>query len=57
MTDRQWSPGSVRSDHWSPGEVIEQLERSLRALRTDYVDIYLFHSGPDEVFDRDDLSR
>jgi hypothetical protein len=26
-----WDPGSVRSDCWSPGEVVEQLEASLRA--------------------------
>ena len=54
MTDG-WSPGAVRSNHWSPPEVRQQLERSLAALGTDYVDIYLFHSGPDDVFDRDDL--
>jgi aryl-alcohol dehydrogenase-like predicted oxidoreductase len=34
---------------------VEQLQRSLRALRTDYVDLYLFHSGDDEVFDNDEL--
>jgi aryl-alcohol dehydrogenase-like predicted oxidoreductase len=55
MTGQRWSPGDVRSDHWSPAEVVEQLERSLAALRSDYVDLYLFHSGPDEVFHRDEL--
>lgn len=55
MASGGWSPGSVRSDHWSPADVLEQLERSLAALRPDYIDLYLFHSGADEVFDRDDL--
>lgn len=44
-----------RSQLWSPQEVLQQLEDSLRALRTDYVDIYQFHSGDDQVFDQDDL--
>lgn len=44
-----------RTQHWSPDEVIRQLDASLRALQTDYVDIYQFHSGRDEVFDNDDL--
>ncbi len=44
-----------RTDQWSPQEVRQQLEDSLRALRTDYVDLYQFHSGNDEVFDNDDL--
>lgn len=44
-----------RTDHWSPQEVIEQLEASLKALRTDYIDIYQFHSGSDEVFDQEEL--
>ena len=44
-----------RTDHWKPDEVRQQLEASLRALRTDYIDLYQFHSGPDEAFDRDDL--
>jgi myo-inositol catabolism protein IolS len=44
-----------RTDHWSPEEVREQLEASLRALRTDYIDVYQFHSGDDEAFDREGL--
>jgi aryl-alcohol dehydrogenase-like predicted oxidoreductase len=44
-----------RTDHWSPSEVRQQLEDSLKALRTDYIDLYQFHSGKDEVFDNDDL--
>ena len=32
-----------------------QLEDSLKALQTDYVDLYQFHSGSDEVFDNDEL--
>jgi aryl-alcohol dehydrogenase-like predicted oxidoreductase len=44
-----------RTDHWSPAEVRQQLEASLTALRTDYIDLYQFHSGKDEVFDNDEL--
>ena len=44
-----------RTEHWSPQEVTQQLEASLKALRTDYVDIYQFHSGSDEAFDQDEL--
>lgn len=44
-----------RTDRFGAGEVVKQLERSLQALRTDYVDLYQFHSGPDDAFDRDDL--
>lgn len=40
---------------WSPQEVLQQLEDSLKALRTDYVDIYQFHSGSNEDFDNDTL--
>jgi aryl-alcohol dehydrogenase-like predicted oxidoreductase len=46
-----------RPDRWSVGAVREQLEASLRALRTDYIDLYQFHSGPDEAFNDDDLWR
>jgi aryl-alcohol dehydrogenase-like predicted oxidoreductase len=44
-----------RTDEWSPEAVRQQLEDSLRALRTDYIDIYHFHSGSNEAFDRTDL--
>ncbi len=40
---------------WSAREVLEQLEASLKALRTDHVDLYQFHSGSDEAFDQDEL--
>ncbi|MCZ8514396.1 aldo/keto reductase [Paenibacillus filicis] len=42
-------------NYWSAEEVQNQLEESLKALKTDYVDLYQFHSGPNEVFDNDDL--
>lgn len=44
-----------RTDRWGADEVVAQLERSLEALQTDYVDLYQFHSGPDEAFDNDEL--
>jgi len=44
-----------REHRYGAGEVLEQLEESLKALQTDYIDIYQFHSGPDEVFDNDEL--
>lgn len=44
-----------RTGAWSPKEVQQQLEASLRALQTDVIDIYQFHSGGDAVFDNDAL--
>ncbi|WP_088105836.1 aldo/keto reductase [Halalkalibacter urbisdiaboli] len=44
-----------RTNHWSAEEVQQQLEDSLKALRTDYIDLYQFHSGDDEAFDDDEL--
>lgn len=55
MAQDRWSPVAVRTDHWTPEDVVAQLEGSLRALGTDHVDLYQFHSGPDEVFDQPDL--
>ncbi len=42
-------------DDWSAGEVLKQLDVSLKSLQTDYVDLYQFHSGADEKFDNDEL--
>lgn len=46
-------------DHWEHAwdakEVLVQLDESLKALRTDYIDLYQFHSGSDEVFNNDEL--
>ncbi|MFD0713557.1 aldo/keto reductase [Paenibacillus sp. GCM10027626] len=44
-----------RTQHWSAQEVLKQLESSLQALQTDYIDLYQFHSGTDEVFNNDEL--
>lgn len=44
-----------RTQHWTADEVVAQLDESLKALGTDYVDLYQFHSGTDEVFDNDEL--
>ncbi|MCR8631709.1 MULTISPECIES: aldo/keto reductase [Paenibacillus] len=44
----------TRND-WSAQEVLKQLEASLSALQTDYVDLYQFHSGSNEEFDNDEL--
>jgi aryl-alcohol dehydrogenase-like predicted oxidoreductase len=44
-----------RTDRWSASDVLSQLDASLAALQTDYVDLYQFHSGPDEAFDNDEL--
>jgi aryl-alcohol dehydrogenase-like predicted oxidoreductase len=40
-----------RDDLFEPDEVRKQLEDSLKALQTDYVDLYQFHSGTDAMFD------
>lgn len=45
----------TRSDKFGAKDVLEQLDGSLKALKTDYVDLYQFHSGPDEAFDNDEL--
>ncbi len=41
--------------HWQPEQVQLQLEASLAALQTDYIDIYQFHSGTREQLDNDAL--
>jgi aryl-alcohol dehydrogenase-like predicted oxidoreductase len=44
-----------RTDRFRPEEVRDQLIASLRALRTDRIDLYQFHSGSDEAFLDDGL--
>ncbi|MGY4690673.1 aldo/keto reductase [Salibacterium sp. K-3] len=44
-----------RTRHFAADEVRQQLEDSLRALRTDYIDLYQLHSGVGEEFDNDEL--
>jgi len=44
-----------RIPDWSPKGVTGQLEQSLKALGTDYVDLYQFHSGDNKDFDEDGL--
>jgi len=39
-------------DLFTPEDAVKKLEQSLRALRTDHVDIYQFHSGKDDAFDQ-----
>lgn len=51
----RYGAGDDGVNYWSPEAVEEQLDASLAALRTDYVDLYQFHSGNDQVFDNDAL--
>jgi aryl-alcohol dehydrogenase-like predicted oxidoreductase len=45
----------TRTDVWNAEDVVKQLDASLIALKTDYIDLYQFHSGPDAAFDNDEL--
>jgi aryl-alcohol dehydrogenase-like predicted oxidoreductase len=40
-----------RTEPRTPKDVLQQLEDSLRSLRTDYIDIYQYHSWGDAQFD------
>lgn len=44
-----------RTGDFSAQDVLKQLEASLAALRTDYIDLYQFHSGDDQAFFNDEL--
>ena len=39
-----------RTTIYDPPDVLQQLEASLKALQTDYVDLYQFHSGDNNMF-------
>jgi myo-inositol catabolism protein IolS len=44
-----------KDDAWGADDVRKQLEASLRALGTDHIDLYQFHSGGNAEFFNDDL--
>jgi aryl-alcohol dehydrogenase-like predicted oxidoreductase len=46
-----------RTDDRSAADVTRQLEASLKALKTDYIDLYQFHSIRDAEFDNAELRR
>ncbi len=46
-----------RSDERSPKDAVMQLEASLKALRTDYVDLLQYHSIADAEFDNAELQQ
>jgi len=45
-----------RTDERTPADALAQVEASLKALRTDYIDILQYHSVRESEFDNDDLS-
>jgi len=46
-----FKPNFGRDMLFEPEQVQKQLELSLKSLKTDYIDLYQFHSGTDEMFD------
>ena len=44
-----------RDQLWTVADVCRQLEDSLRALATDHIDLYQFHSGENAAFDNEEL--
>lgn len=52
---RTYSEATGAVCDFSMPAVRSQLETSLKALRTDYIDLYQFHSGRNQDFDNDEL--
>jgi aryl-alcohol dehydrogenase-like predicted oxidoreductase len=50
-----FKPDFKRDNLCTPEQVLRQLDQSLQSLGTEYIDLYQFHSLPDELFDNDDL--
>src|SRR5215211_2190121 len=46
-----------RTDERSPKDAVEQLEASLKALRTDHVDLLQYHSLADHEFENAELQQ
>jgi aryl-alcohol dehydrogenase-like predicted oxidoreductase len=44
-----------RDDRFTAGDVLKQLDASLRSLRVDSIDLYQFHSGTDAQFQQEAL--
>lgn len=51
----QYLPGFKREQHWDAASVENQLDQSLQSLKTDYIDLYLFHSGTTDQLKNDEL--
>jgi len=45
----------IRVADFNPKSVISQFEKSLKSLKTDYVDVYQFHSGTNDEFFQNEL--
>src|SRR6476659_7001184 len=50
-------PRGTGSEDWSPGSLLESIERSLRRLRTDRVDLVQLHSCSEAVLQKGDVIR